>query len=69
MVASATIGRNAAVAYVWGIRWKGILAWLMWLVVHLVRLIGFRNRLMVLIGWSLDYLFHERAVRIIDRSR
>jgi len=65
----ATIGRNAAVAYVWGIRWKGILAWLMWLVVHLVRLIGFRNRLMVLIGWSLDYFFHERAVRIIDRSR
>jgi NADH:ubiquinone reductase (H+-translocating) len=43
----ATVGRNAAVAKVWGLRFHGFLAWLVWLVVHLFWLIGFRNRLLV----------------------
>ena len=61
----ATIGRNAAVAYVKGIKFYGLVAWLVWLVVHLFWLIGFRNRLIVLIGWAEDYLLYERAVRLI----
>ena len=60
-----TIGRNAAVAHVWGRGFTGFPAWLLWLSVHLVNLIGFRNRLFVLINWAWDYFFYERAVRLI----
>jgi NADH dehydrogenase len=61
----ATIGRNAAVAEIGRFRFRGFLAWLVWLVVHLMRLVGFRNRLVVLIYWAWDYLFYDRAVRVI----
>ncbi len=60
-----TLGRNAAVAYVFGRAFTGFPAWLLWLGVHLVRLIGMRNRLVVLSGWAWDYLFYERVVRLI----
>jgi NADH dehydrogenase len=63
--ALATIGRNAAVARVKGLKFRGFPAWLVWLVVHLIRLVGFRNRLVVLINWAWDYFFFERASRII----
>jgi NADH dehydrogenase len=61
----ATIGRNAAVAHLAGRAFTGFLAWLIWLIVHLVQLIGFRNRLVVLINWAWNYLFYERVVRLI----
>ena len=61
----ATIGRNAAVAYVHGLKFRGFAAWVVWLVVHLIQLIGFRNRLLVLVNWAWDYLFYDRAVRLI----
>jgi NADH dehydrogenase len=61
----ATIGRNAAVARVGRFKFYGLLAWLVWLAVHLVWLIGFRNRLLVLINWAWDYFLFERAVRLI----
>jgi NADH:ubiquinone reductase (H+-translocating) len=61
----ATIGRNAAVARVGRFKFSGFLAWVVWLVVHLFWLIGFRNRLFVLIDWAWDYLLYERAVRLI----
>lgn len=61
----ATIGRNAAVARIKRFRFKGFVAWLVWLAVHLFWLIGFRNRLLVMINWAADYLFYERAVRLI----
>ncbi len=61
----ATIGRGAAVAHVWGKQMTGFPAWVLWLGVHLVNLIGFRNRLLVLVNWAWDYLFYERAVRLI----
>jgi NADH dehydrogenase len=60
-----TIGRNAAVAYVGGVALTGFPAWLAWLGVHLVKLIGFRNRLVVLINWAWDYFLFERMVRLI----
>jgi NADH dehydrogenase len=65
----ATIGRNAAVAYIRGIAFTGFLAWVVWLVVHLIQLIGFRNKLFVLINWAWDYFFYDRAVRLITRDR
>jgi NADH dehydrogenase len=61
----ATIGRNAAVAYIHGFSFTGFPAWVVWLVVHLIQLIGFRNRLFVLINWAWDYFFYDRAVRLI----
>lgn len=61
----ATIGRSAAVARVKGFKFSGFIAWLVWLAVHLFWLIGFRNRLLVMINWASDYFFYERGVRII----
>lgn len=65
----ATIGRNAAVAQLGGFKFRGWLAWMMWLVVHIIQLIGFRNRLLVLINWAWDYFFYDRAVRLITPNR
>ena len=64
----ATIGRNAAVAELGRMRFRGFLAWVMWLVLHLVQLIGFRNKLFVLLNWAWDYFFYERAARLITRD-
>ena len=61
----ATIGRNAAVARIKNFKFSGFIAWLVWLAVHIFWLIGFRNRLLVLINWAYDYLLFERAVRLI----
>ena len=64
----ATIGRNAAVAHVFGLQLSGFPAWIMWLVVHIIQLIGFRNKLFVLLNWAWDYFFYERAARLITRN-
>ena len=64
----ATIGRNAAVCDVYGIKAKGFLAWVLWLGIHIFQLIGFRNKLFVLINWAWDYFFYERAARLITRD-
>jgi NADH dehydrogenase len=61
----ATIGRNAAVAHLAGRTFTGFPAWLVWLGVHLFKLIGFRNRLFVLTNWAWDYFLFERTVRLI----
>jgi NADH dehydrogenase len=61
----ATIGRNAAVAHIGSFAFTGFPAWLAWLGVHIVNLIGFRNRLFVLINWAWDYFLFERMVRLI----
>ena len=53
----ATIGRNAAVVQLGRFHFRGFLGWLIWLTIHLMRLVGFRNRLMVLIDWAWDYFF------------
>jgi len=61
----ATIGRNAAVARLWGLKFTGFLAWFLWLGVHLLWLIGFRNKLVVIINWAWDYFFYDRGIRLI----
>ncbi len=61
----ATIGRNSAIASFGRFHLTGFIAWLMWLVIHIVNLIGFRNRLVVLINWAWDYFFFERVARLI----
>ena len=61
----ATIGRAAAVAQIRGLHISGYFAWLAWLFVHVFFLIGFRNRLIVLIQWAWSYLTYERGARLI----
>lgn len=61
----AVTGRNAAVVRIGRYAFTGFLAWVIWLSVHLYRLIGFRNRLFVLVNWALDYIFFDRVVRLI----
>ena len=64
-----TIGRQAAVAQIYGLQFRGFLAWLIWLTVHLVWLIGFRNRLLVLVNWAWNYFTYDRGVRLIRNRR
>jgi len=61
----ATIGRSKAVSMVGRFRLSGYFAWLAWLGVHLVFLIGFRNRLSVLLSWTYSYFTYKRGARII----
>jgi NADH dehydrogenase len=62
----ATIGRNSAVAeLVFHIHLRGVLGWWAWLLVHLVRLAGFRNRLSVFFNWAWSYVTYDRGARII----
>jgi NADH dehydrogenase len=61
----ATIGRNAAVAQVGWLKLSGFIAWLAWLFVHIVYLINFSNRVMVLFQWFWNYLTRNRAARLI----
>ncbi|MGH7264162.1 MAG: NAD(P)/FAD-dependent oxidoreductase [Candidatus Rokuibacteriota bacterium] len=61
----ATVGRNAAVVERGRLRIDGLVGWLVWVVVHIYFLIGFRNRLLVLIQWAWAYLTFNRGVRLI----
>jgi NADH dehydrogenase len=61
----ATIGRNAAVAQFGKLHISGYLAWLAWLFVHIFFLIGFRNRIIVLIQWAWSYITYDRGARLI----
>jgi len=65
----ATIGRSKAVAYSGPIKMRGLVAWLAWLFVHLIFLIGFRNKIAVLINWAYSYFAYRRGARIIIPSR
>jgi NADH dehydrogenase len=64
----ATIGRAAAVAEFGKIHISGFVAWLSWLFVHILFLIGFRNRLLVFIQWAWSYVTYERGARLITGS-
>lgn len=64
----ATIGRAAAVASIKGLEFGGLIAWLLWLVVHITYLIGFANRILTLIQWAWAYVSFQRGARIITHS-
>jgi len=61
----ATIGRSAAIAQVAGMHFSGLVAWLLWLFVHLIFLVGFRNKIAVLLQWFYSYVRYKRGARII----
>ena len=64
----ATIGRAAAVADFGRLRFGGLLAWLVWVFVHILNLIGFRNRVLVLVQWAWAWITYQRGIRLITGS-
>jgi NADH dehydrogenase len=62
----ATIGRKAAVAQLAGMKLSGFPAWFTWLVVHLLFLIGFRNKVQVVVNWISSYLFYRPGARVVS---
>ena len=65
----ATIGRASAVAQMGNLHFSGLLAWLAWLFIHLMYLVEFENRLLVLIEWALNYVTHNRGARLITGDK
>jgi NADH dehydrogenase len=65
----ATIGRSAAVADIKGLKLSGNIAWVTWLVVHLFYLVGFQNRLLVIIRWTSSFVTHGRGARLITGAQ
>lgn len=63
--AMAIIGRNVAVSRMGSWESDGFIAWLMWLAVHVIRLVGARNRIMTIINWMWEYIFYDRGIRLI----
>ena len=61
----ATIGRAAAVADIRGLKFGGWIAWLLWVFIHILYLIGFRNRILVMIQWAWNYIGQKRGNRLI----
>jgi NADH dehydrogenase len=64
----ATIGRNAGVARIGRLKLRGFVGWIAWLLIHLYFLIGFRNRVAVLLQWGWNYFKYDRPIRIITRG-
>jgi len=65
--AMATVGRNRAVVDINKIRFQGIFAWFTWMFVHLMTLVGFRNKLVVFVNWVWSYFSYDRGTRLIIR--
>lgn len=61
----ATIGRSAAVAVMGKLHFSGFVAWLMWLFIHLMKIVGFRNRVLVFFQWAWSYITYDRSARLI----
>ncbi len=61
----ATIGRSAAVAQLGKVKLSGPIAWLAWLFIHIMFLIGFRNRVLVVFQWAWSFLSYDRGARLI----
>lgn len=66
--AMATVGRNKAVVEMGKIRFQGIFAWFVWMLVHLMTLVGFRNKLVVFVNWVWSYFSYDRGTRLIIRK-
>ncbi|WP_316785335.1 NAD(P)/FAD-dependent oxidoreductase [Pedobacter frigiditerrae] len=63
----ATVGRNRAVVDIGKIRFQGVFAWFTWMFVHLMTLVGFRNKLIVFVNWVWSYFSYDRGTRLIIR--
>ena len=63
----ATIGRNLAVVEIGKLKFQGMMAWMVWMFVHLMLLVGFRNRMVVFVNWSWNYFKYNNGLRLIIR--
>jgi NADH dehydrogenase len=61
----ATVGRNLALVEIGKIKLKGFIAWLVWMLVHLMSIIGIKNRLFILINWVWQYITYDQSLRLI----
>ncbi|MFW0716625.1 NAD(P)/FAD-dependent oxidoreductase [Pedobacter sp. N23S346] len=64
----ATVGRNKAVVDIGKIRFQGVFAWFTWMFVHLMSLVGFRNKIIVFVNWLWSYFSYDRGTRLIIRT-
>ncbi len=65
----ATIGRNQAIAQIGPLQFSGILAWLAWLFIHLLYIVEFENRLLIVVQWAYDYFTYNRGARLITGAQ
>jgi NADH dehydrogenase len=63
----ATIGRNKAVVDLHKIHFAGFFAWFIWMFIHLMFLVGFRNKMVVFLNWTYNYINYDKAARLIVR--
>lgn len=63
----ATVGRHKAVMEIFGTKTQGLLAWFGWMFLHLMLLVGFRNRVLVFVNWLWNYISYDRAIRLITK--
>jgi NADH dehydrogenase len=61
----ATIGRNRAVAQIGPLHISGYLAWIIWLFIHILYIVEFENRMLIVFQWAYDYFTHNRGARLI----
>jgi len=61
----ATVGRNKAVAEIYGLQFSGFIAWFIWMFIHLVSLLGFKNRTQTFINWAWNYFSYDQTLRLI----
>jgi len=64
----ATVGRNKAVAEIYGLKFSGFVAWFIWMFIHLISLLGFKNRLQTLINWAWNYFSYDQSLRLMINS-
>ena len=63
----ATVGRNLALAEIGKLKLNGFIAWFVWMLVHLMSIIGIKNRLFILINWIWQYITYDQSLRLIIR--
>jgi NADH dehydrogenase len=65
----ATIGKNLAVADLPGVKTQGFFAWVLWLFVHLMAIVGVKNRFFILINWVWNYFTSDQSLRVLIRPK
>lgn len=65
----ATIGKNKAVANIYGVKVKGFIAWFLWALVHIIPLVSFRNKIIVILNWVVHYISGRRASKIVFKNQ
>jgi NADH dehydrogenase len=65
----ATVGRNKAVVDLPNIKFQGFFAWMVWMFVHLMSIVGIKNRLLIFINWAWNYFTYDQSLRLIIKPK